>query len=364
MFSKRNLQKYLDKGFLCEKHPEHDLYIYGYYSNKSIIWDSINVHLRGLIATEDGQIVSRSFKKFFGFKQYLSKNTVLLSDNQIAPIPVGKCRIYEKIDGCLVMLYWIGHTPYLATQRSFCSWKANRATEILHKKYSHTFNKFDRNCTYIFEAVFPEIRVIIDYGIEDLFLIGIIETSSGLDMPLQDIGFKMPFDYSNDLEFMEDIKGLQNLNLPEKEGFVLVYPNGLRLKVKFPWYQNVHSLMNKIIQMQNDLYWEIRKFKVIMNINDNLLSVSKVHDHLNEGKHIDMLYKFIPDAHYYVGIQHWLNNVVNEYNLQKKHLDDGVYTTETNTTNIESVFIPAELSESIKDSKMWNFIDRIEKTFD
>ena len=77
-FNLNQLEQYVKLSkFTSEKHPTEDLHIYGYETRKqgnAIIWDDINIHLRGLILDNVGNVVQRSFPKFFTFKNYITKS--------------------------------------------------------------------------------------------------------------------------------------------------------------------------------------------------------------------------------------------------------------------------------------------------
>ena len=245
-----SLKKNCDKtSMYYEKHPTQDLYIFGYYSNvypfQANVWDNINIHCRGLILDGAGNVIEKPFPKFWTYRQYLSSHTLLLSEDRIVKKPKGNFRILEKIDGTMVTLYWIGEYPYFATQRSFTNIKAIEATKLLYAKYSHLFNKFDKRFTYIFEAVYPETKVLIDYGnIRDLYLIGMINKESGELMELPDIGFPKCRDYTSEYGHFKNFDDIVDLNLQNQEGFVAYFDNGLMMKIKFPWYQDAHRILD------------------------------------------------------------------------------------------------------------------------
>lgn len=363
-FSNSNLQKYLSKGFICEKHQHSDLFIYGYYSHDNIVWDEVNVHLRGMIADSDGNIHARSFKKFFTFKSYLSPTTVLLADNQYVQLKSPIRKIYEKIDGCLVMLYWIGDEPFLATQRSFTSNKAIKATDILHQKYRSTFSEFKRDRTYIFEAVFAENRIVVDYGNEEeLYLIGIIDNETGKELPLENIGFKLPRDYTDEFSLVKDLKVLQNLNIPNKEGFVLTYEDGLKIKIKFPWYQQMHAIHDKLVSLYEQCYMEIRKLKAFANLSERYLSNVDIYNCLNQGKPVSSILTDIPPIHFLYGVERWINEIVDEYNQQKELLQNQPSSITELKPEVEKFFNLNTLNEGLRDTRMWNFRNRIEAMY-
>jgi RNA ligase len=136
----------------------------------------------------------------------------------------------------------------LATQRSFSSLKAQRATSILYKKYSHLFPQLKRDRTYIFEAIYPEASVLIDYGDkEDLVLIGVLDNETGHSMELEDIGFPVVEEFTDKLSNIANFSELEALNMGNKEGFVVLFEDQQRVKIKFPWYQNVHINLDKMV---------------------------------------------------------------------------------------------------------------------
>ena len=64
------LNKYAENTIVCvEKHPDADLYIYGYYSDieKPCVWDRISIHCRGLIVDGKGNVIEHPFKKFWTY---------------------------------------------------------------------------------------------------------------------------------------------------------------------------------------------------------------------------------------------------------------------------------------------------------
>ena len=314
------LNKYVQESDICcEKHPEADLYIYGYYtvSRRNIKWDEVNKHCRGMIVDSKGEVVEHPFMKFWTFKQYLSNDLILLSEDQIFRIPKHcNYRILEKVDGTMCTLYWIGDKPYLATQRSFTNVKARLATDILYEKYSHTFTKFNRNYTYIFEAIYPETKVLIDYGdTRDLYLIGIINKKTGESMPLEDIGFPRCRDYTPQYGHLKDFNDLINLDLPNQEGFVIHFENGQLLKLKFPWYQKAHKLLdfilNKdraILRKKIELAEMLGKKILVRNISSlDVWSALKKGD-----RQLDTVKRWVTNSHRMMGFEIWLEDVLSE----------------------------------------------------
>lgn len=356
------LNSYTKTGkFTVEKHDKENIYIYGYAqvdlnSNSRFKWDAVNINLRGLIVDADGYVLSRSFQKFFTFKYYLSEKKAFLTDNQIREIPKGKMRIFEKVDGTYTVLYWINDTPYLATQRSFNSPKAKKATEILHNKYSHTFKNLDREKTYIFEAIYPETKVLVDYGNEDkLYLLGIVDTETGKEYELEDIGFPVAKEFTDDLENITNLKELQNLNLPNQEGFVVRYSNGLRVKIKFPWYEKTHKIFNQIIAYKNASFELENQLMQILEVPKRKLNKKWLFEQFKNGVSISEIEKDLPDVYYSLGAENWL---INQYEYYKDNSEKIINDADDEVFDLDSRI---NLPES--ESVVWNRIERLKNRF-
>lgn len=259
-----------------QKHPDAGLFIYN-YTNKAQydrIWNEITLQCRGLILDADLNIVSRPFKKFFNLEE--------LTPSEIPDEPFD---VYEKMDGSLGILYWLDDAPYIATRGSFTSDQAVHASKILNEKYPHTFNKLDRGVTYLFEIIYPENKIVVDYGNQDdLTLLAIIDNNTGEDLPISEIGFPVvrKYDSFNDLSF------LQCINDESKEGFVIRFKNGLRVKVKFAEYLRLHRIITGV---SNVVIWE----------------------HLAEGKGFEELLDKVPDE-FYEWVKKTIDDLKSQYN--------------------------------------------------
>lgn len=245
-----NIIENYKKNFVSiNKHPFFDLYILNYTkkASKQGEWNDTTLESRGVIFNDMGEIISSPFRKFFEYDQ--------LSDINIIPKDTS-FKVYEKIDGSLGILYWWGDKPYIATRGSFISYQAVKASQILHEKYESIFHLLNKDMTYLFEIVIPECRVVVNYGnLYELFLIGVINNNTGENMTISDyhyLGFPQPLvhDEIKHLQYHEIIE----LNQINKEGYVLIYENGFRLKVKLNSYKKeysyyTYSLRKKAIEL-------------------------------------------------------------------------------------------------------------------
>lgn len=230
------------------KHPEYNLYILNYTAKTQYeeFWNETTENCRGLIVDDSYNIKSRCFKKFFNYEQVLNKvNDLVLKKENF--------EITEKIDGSLGICYWIKNKPFVATRGSFNSDQSVKANQILYKKYENQFNKLNPNLTYLFEIIYPQNRIVVDYGNkEDLILLGIFETITNKEISINDHEEIFPLVKKYDIKNY-DFDYLKNLNQENSEGFVIKSSSGFRFKIKFSEYVRIHKL---IFGINSRMIWE------------------------------------------------------------------------------------------------------------
>ena len=119
--------------------------------------------------------------------------------------------------------------------------------------YSH----LSEGVTYLFEIIYPENRIVVDYGNDEkLILLGAIETStgkeisySGLKESLSPLGFEIVKKWGE----KNSIDSISKENDTEREGYVLRFSNGFRVKVKFEEYCRLHRIVTNV---SNVNIWE------------------------------------------------------------------------------------------------------------
>lgn len=233
-----------DKYINVQKHPDADLFIYNYSQKVQFerLWNEITLICRGLIMDENKTIIARPFPKFFNLEE------IPTSD-----IPSSSFDVFEKMDGSLGILYWVNGQPAIATRGSFTSDQAIFATKLLREKYAESITKLDKSATYLFEIIYPENRIVLDYGdSRELVLLAILDTQSGNDLELVDIEFPIVKSYNGVQNFEE----LKQRNESNKEGYVIRFQNNLRLKIKFEEYLRLHRIVTEI---SNKDIWEYLK---------------------------------------------------------------------------------------------------------
>jgi len=236
------IRREIEAGYISEqRHPEWDLRILNYTQRCQFDWrwNAQTMQCRGLIVDDAWNIIARPFPKFFSVEQLGGV------------IPVEPFEAYEKLDGSMGILYLYGDEPRIASRGSFTSEQAVRATEIYRKKYSHIpVNPF---LTYLFEIIYPENRVVVDYcGMEDLVLLAVIITETGVELPLKDIGFPVVKRYDGFSQFDELLANQDS----SREGFVVRFESGQRVKIKFDEYKRLHKLLTGV---SPKAIWEVLK---------------------------------------------------------------------------------------------------------
>jgi hypothetical protein len=231
-------QKYIS----VQKHKDASLYIYNYTPQTQFerYWTGITLQCRGLILNENGAVAARPFRKFFN-----------LEEHRLEEIPQEPFEVYEKLDGSMGILYWLNKVPFIASRGSFHSQQAQKASRLLHTKYTHILPYLRQEVTYLFEIIYPQNRIVVNYGAaEELILLAIIDNHTGLDLPLENIGFPLVQRFDG----ISDLQKLKALNHPNKEGFVLKFRSSFRVKVKFEEYVRLHRILTGV---SNKMIWEM-----------------------------------------------------------------------------------------------------------
>ncbi|QNN99222.1 RNA ligase [Streptomyces phage Faust] len=173
IFSVEDLQAAIEDGWVrVQTNEDQTLSIYNYteVAQYRRYWNDVTLNCRGLILDNDMNIVARPWKKFFNF----GERPLLFSTD--TPVEVT-----DKKDGSLGILYRHPMTGdwKIATRGSFLSDQAIHATEVFQDKYTHIALP-DEGLTCLFEIVYPQNRIVLDYGeMDDLILLGSVQNKYG-----------------------------------------------------------------------------------------------------------------------------------------------------------------------------------------
>ena len=230
-------QRYIHKA----RHPTLPLYLYD-YTRKAMFdgfWTPETIACRGLILDEDGCVIARPLDKFFNLEEHES--------TRLTALPDGPLEVTDKLDGSLIVLWWDGDQPTCSTRGSFTSEQARWATAFLRARYD--LSRLDRDLTLCFEAIYPANRVVLDYGQrEDLVLLAARRRSDGYDLPYDELAaladrFGLPLVPRLQVESLAALLDLAE-QVSGVEGWVVRFPNGVRVKIKVPEYRRLHKLIS------------------------------------------------------------------------------------------------------------------------
>lgn len=271
------LNNYINNNLIiANKHPEYDIWILNYSPKAQVerIWDEYTMACRGMVIDGDGNILARPFKKFKNIEEY-DMSEIDFDQNFEA---------FEKMDGSLIILfYYSAYKEWIVASRgSFISDQANEARKMLS---NYVFNYLNKNCTYLFEILYVENRIVVDYGeTRDLVLLTRIETKTGFELSYDDL-LKKYRDYFTivkkiKVSSLNELLELRKKNDKNREGFVVRFENGFRIKLKFEEYVRLHAILTNV---SNLTVWE----------------------YLMYGYDFDELMDRVPDEFY-----NWLNKTV------------------------------------------------------
>jgi RNA ligase len=236
------IEKYIQDGLVVKNdHPTLPISIYN-YSRKAVynkVWDDITKSCRALVLDKEGNVVAKAFDKFFNIEE--------LSNEEI---PNESFEVYEKLDGSLILVFRYLAELVVASKGSFTSDHASLAKKLIDEKYIE--NKIYSDYVYVFEMIGPSNKIVIDYPEDELVLISKLDKKNWDELPLTDSWVKIVKKYDAIIHYNE----LKSTIPSDKEGFVIRFKSGFRLKIKGEDYFRLHSI---ITNFSNIKIWEILK---------------------------------------------------------------------------------------------------------
>lgn len=220
-----------------------DLLLFNYTIHAAIAarWNDVERICRGLIVhVPTATVAALPFEKFFNLNE--------TPQTRLEALPPGPVEVTSKFDGSLGILYRAPDGPAVATRGSFGGVQAVWATAHLRTRYDLT--DLPADVTLLFEIIYPENRIVLDYGdMEALVLIG-ARRLDGYDYPHADLA-AIATHYGFPLVALEPAASVHDLLplLAESrgvEGWVVRFPGGLRVKVKTADYLRLHRLRSNL----------------------------------------------------------------------------------------------------------------------
>jgi len=248
--NKETLDRYVEEGWLIKQtHPSFPLTIYNYsqatqYEGK---WDEVTLSCRGLVIWNDtGEIIARPFPKFFNIEE--NRHT-----------PTQHFDVYDKMDGSLIIAFYLWGSWVVASRGSFTSNQALAASRLLEKMNTSRMNI---DATFLFEFTAPWNRIVVDYGSEEkLTLLGAVRTEDGVEAPYESLMYianGLGCDVVKKYDDIEDFTKLKALNESNREGYVIKFSNGDRCKIKFEDYVTLHRIITNVSSY--DIWENLKSF--------------------------------------------------------------------------------------------------------
>jgi RNA ligase len=227
-------------------HPDLPLRILNYTARAQFdaVWNDVTEICRGLIIDDEGRVVARGFRKFFNASQH-----------DASSLPTGPVHVTEKLDGSLGILYPTPTGYAVATRGSFTSAQALHATALWNNHYASKA-RLDPALTYLVEIIYPENRIVVDYGdLDDLVLLAAVETASGRTVSFSTAGATWPAPRVSEHLFDSITDVLAATPLSNSEGFVVCFTDSdVRMKVKHDEYVRLHRLVTGVSSRR---VWEV-----------------------------------------------------------------------------------------------------------
>lgn len=193
---------------------------------------------RGIIFDYEGNLVAKPFNKFFNVGE----------NEETKELPDMAFDATAKHDGHLGIIFDYRGGLFITTRGSFKSKSALIATEMLENYFvkKNWAKKFPAYLTVLVEIIHPETKVHVDYERKKKFiLIGAYDRETLKDLDYQDLckfgkflGLQVTERWQGNS--LQDLKELmKDLSVENKEGYVVRFQNGLRVKFKFASYINL-----------------------------------------------------------------------------------------------------------------------------
>ena len=199
-------------------------------------WDLFSLLARGLILDpENKRVLATPFPKFFNFGELITR------------LPEEPFEVTEKIDGSLGIVFERQGRWIVSTKGALDSEQARWATEHLAK--TAATNALVPGVTYLVEIIYCQNRIVIPYDFEGLVLIGAYD-EMGREFTreqLADAGARanLRLVESHAYASLDELLAICRSLPRDREGFVVRFRGGLRIKLKGEQYCRLHKLISR-----------------------------------------------------------------------------------------------------------------------
>jgi RNA ligase len=212
------------------------LYVYTSRCVFETAWDDFTTMARGLILDPAARrVVATPFPKFFNVGE----------GGQ--PIPDLPFETFEKLDGSLIIIFHHTGRWLAATKGAFESDQAKWAQARLDIA---DLSGLVPGTTYLAEATYPENRIVVRYEEPALVLLAAY-AENGMELDFDTVretaerpGWRVAERHA--FTSVAELVGHASELPRTREGFVMRFSNGLRLKVKGSEYRRIHALISGV----------------------------------------------------------------------------------------------------------------------
>lgn len=218
------------------------------------LWNEFYMETRGLVIDIDKmELVSCPYRKFFNLneKPITQINVITELINKAYNVT-----IKNKEDGSMISCSRYNGNLVVSTSGALNSSQALWAKAFIEKHYPTLMESLPEHLTFIFEAIYPENHIVVDYGLrEDLILTNIRNKKTGRLLEEAEVEhyamlFNLPTPQKETTGLLELMKAAKNRDLypaESKEGWVFVIrtKDEERLfKLKCDDYCEVHKILS------------------------------------------------------------------------------------------------------------------------
>ena len=222
-----------------------DVIIVTYMVADADFWKQKNAHeLRGhTFDASSGKLISAAFEKFFNIGEK--------DETQIHKLNFKNAQFFEKVDASMLNTLVHDGKVYLKTKKSFYSEVAISATKnVTQNVLDLTLAIRELGYSSILEYYHPDWKVVMNYGKTPQFTTLAARSLNDLSyMKYEDLqrlcdkfGVNVVKRYNTTIaQVMTEVDTVKN-----REGYVILLENGVRVKQKFDWYRVNHRVQTEL----------------------------------------------------------------------------------------------------------------------
>ncbi|MFI6449421.1 RNA ligase [Kitasatospora sp. NPDC050543] len=254
LFPADDLRAAVEAGHVSRrKHPSLPLSIFSYTRACQYegVWTPVTTRCRGLVADDStGRIVGHCLPKFFNLSEHIGGRPYA------PPLPDEPFEVYDKLDGSLGIVFQHSGGWHVASKGSFISEQAQWAQRRLDSSDTGALRP---GHTYLVEILYPENRIVVDYGARrDLVLLAAYR-ADGSELPLDtaapdwaglgSVVRRWPAPPLKELRELTEgnvlLDGAATSGM-DAEGYVVRFASGVRVKAKTSEYVRLHKVLTGI----------------------------------------------------------------------------------------------------------------------